>query len=200
MTGDLWISKSGFSEESCLSEVVSSYMRGNSVAEPCYFMALYTDKFICAKIDRLSDALADVEWLLELRVFDEERELWAHRSMLGQPFSWRVADDKVLEFETSKQQGPFFDEPESYRIESCQKLDIDDKDRHEAPGDPQYGGKLLRSTGRSVYELPINDENAIRLVSYIRYDDNGIANVVDYRLKEFCILGEADNTKGGERQ
>ena len=197
---ELWVNGSGSWSETELQSKAKAVLPNPSADETRCFMALYTDKFICASIDKLDAALADVAWLLELRVFDRVRELWAHRSMLGEPFSWRIADDKALEEEAKKQQEPFFNNPESYRIESTQRLDIDNSKEHKPTGEPQYGGTLLRSTGRSVYELPINDENAIKLVSYIRYDDSGIANVVDYRLKAFCKLEVADDKKGGERQ
>ena len=198
MTEELWIKKIDQTDEELMTDVISDYRRDGTAIGSQYFMALYTDKYICASIDKLDSALADVAWLLELRVFDRVRELWAHRSMLGEPFSWRIADDKKLEDEANN--------PDSYRIESRQKLDIDKEHEPDETRDgmPQYGGLLVRSTGKSVYELPAivkaQSLDAMALVSYIRYDDNGIANVVDYRLKEFCILGEADNTKGGERR
>lgn len=205
MMKDYWISGEGELCEADLKSMVTEYLKADTNESVPYIMMQYSDKFVCAsieklrKLDKLNALLEDAAWLLELRVFDAERELWAHRSMLGEVFSWRIAADGVIEDNLkSCEQRAFFKDAKNYMLETCQLLDKDDK--HLPEGEGEYGGKLLRSTGRGVYELPIGGEDAVQLVSYIRYDDNGMANVVDYRLKGFCKLGDTENAKGGEEQ
>lgn len=190
-----------------------------------YCMALFTDHFMCTSWPFLDDKQTDVaqdnngtnfpinpkdiSQLLELRIFGEKRELWVHRSMLNSCFNWRIADDEVLadavkteEKITEGKSIPYFNNPENYRMESIQMLDIDstfDPSTNTAFAS-KYGGRSLRTTGGGLYELPISaGENAIVLVSYIEYGDNGVANIADYRMKKFIKEGKFGIIKGGDK-
>lgn len=202
---DLWVKSFGKWTNGEFKTGVVDYLKTEPNKEKRYILALYANRFVCAsvqklqEIKKLDDLLGDIEWLLEMRVFDEDQELWAHRTMLGQPFSWRVASDATLKEKAEQQTDDFLKKPENHRLEQKQLLDIDKK--HPSDKEPIYGGKSLRSTGRGEYELPIEEgQDAVTLVSYIRYDEIGMAHVVDYRLKGFCKLDEAEEYKGGERQ
>lgn len=208
---DLWVKSFGeWTEDDVKTEgddktEVENYLEKGLTKGKSYILALYANRFVCASVQKLQemkkldDLLKDVKWLLEMRVFDEDQELWAHRTMLGQPFSWRVASDATLKEKAEQQTDDFLKKPENHRLEQKQLLDIDKK--HPSDKEPIYGGKSLRSTGRGEYELPIEEgQDAVTLVSYIRYDEIGMAHVVDYRLKGFGTLVEAKEHKGGEKQ
>lgn len=187
MMKDPWIRESGICEESEVSCITGK------MADCSWLMALYADRFMCEK---LPESLPD-DWsrLLEIRIFGEQAELWLHRSALKAPFSWRIADDRYLAAAVADgdADAAFFRNPDNYRMESRQLLDIDGTYR--PSGEAQYGSRMLRTIGGGTYELPITDaENAVELVSYINYDQNGAAKVVDYRLKGFGTIEGGNET------
>ena len=140
-----------------------------------YYTAWQTDRFLAGKDD--PDSLGRIEWnkLLEIRLFTENDELLARRTMIGaaNPFQWRIASEDGLD-------------PDEY-IVRYQTLDID-TDHIE---DGEYGNLRLLTTGGGTYELPINrNENSVKVISYICYDDeNGMAGIYDNRLAGFAAKG-----------
>lgn len=135
-------------------------------------LAFFVHCFHAARGDRLPQLLKEesVGNLLELRVFSAERELWAHRSALGECFCWRVAS------ETGLTAANFF--------ETRQTLDIDTK--HAPKGKSLYGARHLRTTGGGEYDLPIGaDDGCVVLVNYVAYDKDGCAFAADWRVKGF---------------
>ncbi len=174
---DPWIKDCGTATEDELRALAIEALQPGTI-----FLALQTDAMLCGKAEAFSKATPDR--LLELRVFDETRELWAHRSATGREFAWRIADDAALE-ETLAAGGEtgFFANPENYRMEITQYLDIDGTYKL-----PIESNRKLRTTGSGYYELPITDDDAaVRLVQYIRYDEPACAaRVVDFRIKGFC--------------
>ena len=79
---DIWVKESGFCEAPALREKARAF-----AASEDYVIAYYPDRFQVAAANQLS-SLPAFETLLELRLFNEVRELWAHRSTHGKPFSW----------------------------------------------------------------------------------------------------------------
>lgn len=135
-------------------------------------LAFFVHCFRAVRADRLQQLLSEetVENLLELRLFSAERELWAHRSALGEHFSWRIAS------ETGLTASDFF--------ETRQTLDIDTK--HAPEGEGLYGARPLRTTGGGEYALPIGeDDGCVVLVNYVAYDEDGCAFAADWRVKGF---------------
>lgn len=178
---DVWIRENG----KCSEADAVKYIKEKS-GEFSKFVALCTDRMAAADISAIDEVLSDAAHLLDLRMFCEDSELHLFRSMMGHDFTYRLADDRIIK-EKVKDEGDFFSTPESYVLEVKQKLDIDTKNPPKT--ESRYGGKTLRTTGGGVYELPINDENAVILVNYIRYDENGIGNAVDFRIKGFGRIG-----------
>ena len=147
-----------------------------------YVIACYTDRFLAVRAEMLS-ALPSFETLLELRVFNEERELWGHRSSIGSRFSWRIADDLELVRRAAQEPDDFLRQPENRYLDSCQTLDIDTTESLETD---EFGSRKLRTTVGGDYALPISDgDGCIQIRSYLRYDKNGVATVADYRLVGF---------------
>lgn len=137
-----------------------------------YSMAIWSDSadFITANADLKEDKL------LEIRCFDENGEFHAVRSELGEPFSFRRIHDKESKL---CDEGAFFDE--------SQYLDIDSA-RTEKEND-----NYIYATGGGRYHLPVDKiknstlpENDMLLVRYYyRFDDDGVANIYDWRLVGF---------------
>ncbi len=185
MEKDLWIKESGRLTEEELIGNMAAY-------SACYtfFTAFMTDGMLCGKAAELTTLQQFVSTLLEVRLFSREAELWLHRSMLGSSFMWRLADDQYLE-EVCKNTGALF---AGYRFEILQMLDVDTK--HAPEGRPKLqGNRLLRTTGGGVYELPVGNEDAVRLVCYVGYSADGVAKITDFRLKEFAHMNH--NRPGG---
>ncbi len=160
-----WIKASGECAESEVMDKVGSLGFD-------HFIAFCTDKLVAAEIGRLENVLESVSGVLELRLCSGTAELRFFRSMPGQRFTWRLADDTELD--------------PAYMIESRQKLDINTKNTPK--GEASFGGKLLRSIGGGVYELPVKDETAVVLVRYLGYNDDGMAYEADFRVKGFAQM------------
>lgn len=141
----------------------------------CRCIAFFTDRCAGARGEYIPELLSDARTLLELRLFDEQGELWCHRSMLGQRFACRWAEDAGVE--------------EEYMLSSAQYMDI--------AGELGAGGRgcvRLRSTAGSHFELPIDSgDRRVRLVSYVAYDEQNRAHIADYRIAGF------EPEEGGDR-
>ena len=144
----------------------------------------HADKFTAGTAERVSELLNPAN-LLELRIFDDVSEFWAHRSALGSDFAWRIADDAFLEETVSANTDPFLRDPGNYCIQTSQTLDIDTT--YAGKADEATGSRMLRTTGGGLYALPVSEgDGCVLLRSYIRYDENGVAAIVDYRLAGFA--------------
>ena len=141
-----------------------------------YFVAYLTDKFVAGKAECLEQGLNKLEYgkLLELRLFSEEKEVLARRTMIGENhlFQWRVASETGLL-------------PDEYMVK-YQTLDIDKTKTVSADN----GNLRLMTTGGGHYELPIRcEEDCIKVISYIGYDEDGMAFIYDNRLAGFAVKG-----------
>ena len=185
---EIWIKKRGTASEAELPALITSFCKVGEKTVCCF----YTDHFQSALITTSQDPhlealLMDAPLLLEMRLFDSVSELYLFRSAIGQPFSYRVADDRTLEENLQNEQDPFMRLTETHRMEQIQLLDLDSGYPLYKQGsvDP-YGCLLLRSTGGGKYSLPLSGrEDSIIVVSYIDYDDNGIATIGDSRWAGF---------------
>ena len=116
-------------------------------------------------------AFADIELasMLELRVFNSDREVLFFRSMLDEKIQWRVTDDTELE------ELDFFD--------SEQFIDINEEKSVYFADEKMMS---LFTTVGGKYMLPIDQgQNAVRIRKYISYDKNGMAHVEDQRVVSF---------------
>ncbi len=173
------IAEYGTVSENELSAIVSKLSGGN-------MLLMYTAGIVkCVEAGDIPDA----EHLLEARIFNEDAEIRVLRTAMGKEFQWRLIDDKVFmaqlpedgSYIGSYDKRVFFPEPDKDYEEHY--LDIDTK--ADAPD-----GYTYTSTGGGKYILPIKNAEKIRIRSYIDYDDNGIANIIDFRIVKLLERGE----------
>ena len=137
------------------------------------YIAFFTNKKICGGIcesGKFTPDISDIGYLLELRIFNCEREFRAVRTQLGKNFRWRIADEEGVD--------------EELYIHETQLLDIDTKRTNfEKNSD---GVTTFRATGGGEYTIPAeSDCDSIELVNYVKYDNYGNMQFVDFRLKRF---------------
>jgi len=123
-------------------------------------LLMYTDRFLCVP----QQEITDIAHLLEIRLFTETAELRIMRSSIDSPFYYRLIDDNVLS-------------ADDY-LDEYQYLDIDTKH-------PRTSGMNYVTTGGGVYSLPIENAKKVLIRNYISYDDQGIAQITDFRIVGF---------------
>lgn len=155
----------GIAEEAEISGLIA----GAGLEHACY-LALYTDHVEC---DAYMNTLT-TESLLSVRVFCEGAEFMATRDTLTKPFTYRLIDDAHL---TS--QGADLSYYNAYDEE--QYLDIDAA-RSQA--------NHYVTSGGGQYILPLADAEKILLRNYVVYNDDGEAEVRDFRIVKFKRKGE----------
>ena len=204
--GLVWIAGRGsWQEKELVSHIKAFCSEGKRGIDPSYKLLGYFVHRFCAAdgsaiIDYLNAPENSPKLLLEMRIFNENRELWIHRSRIGEnvPFFWREASDTDSPV---KPQGILkrlfgmgrnddkrsiqrvISNPEKYRFETRQMLDINGK-----PGAAdKYGCLSILSTVGGHFALPIAPEDRyIRIINYIQYDtESGMGNVADYRFAGF---------------
>jgi hypothetical protein len=180
---DRWIRSSGNCNEDGLSGEVMSLNIDTFGSRVC-FVAFLTDRFLAGEAETLNfedvsiETWIDTTKLLEIRIFGEKAEWLARRSIANKKvdFQWRLASEY----------GMVKDE----FCERTQTLDIDESEEVQGQESAVYlpeGNRGLMTTGGGKYQLPIkNGENAIKVISYIEYDEDGMAYVYDNRLVGFC--------------
>lgn len=177
---DSWIQKHGICSEDVLGSLLEEYRTGDYLVT-----AFFTGWFQGCRGNHLDSVLASAQELVELRVFNENCELWLHRSCCGRPFSWRLASEAGC-----GSQRDYF--------RTVQALDIDESyaayQRGETDG---YGSLKLRSTVQGYYALPIcSGDGCVKIINYVRYDDvTGVAEAVDYRLAGFASMKDGADWK-----
>ena len=177
---DPWIKDGGSCTREELGLRITEFIRDGD-----YLLAYYTDRFLSLRFGSQA-VLPSWEDLLELRVFNKDRELWAHRSSTGADFSWRIADDETLRAAAATQEDPFLKDAENHCIYTKQTLDINRKAESGFGAKDKWGSTKLRTTVGGAYTLPIGkDDGCVLVKHYLRYDVNGVATVADYRLVGF---------------
>ena len=135
------------------------------------YTAFYTDKVCGGKYenDVFTPEIDDTAHLLELRVFNAEREFKAARTQIGKNFSWRTAEEAGIDKELY--------------ISETQLLDID---RKKSCSKSNNGITVFAATGGGRYSLPAEpDCDSIEIINYIKYDDYGNMQFADFRIKRF---------------
>ena len=143
------------------------------------YIAFYTNQEVSGgkyENGEFASEITDTSHLLELRIFNCEREFKAVRTQIGKAFKWRIAD----EIEVCN---------ELYVFET-QLLDINAKkecvDNHD-------GTTTFAAMGGGRYTIPAEPGcDSIELVNYIEYDDYGNMQFADFRIKRF-FNGGAEN-------
>ena len=124
---------------------------------------MFTDRFECCPQKKIEDTAH----LLEARVFTENAEIKIMRPTIADKFSWRLIDDTKLS-------------PDDYIIEE-QYLSINEK---------LSSGTSYTAIGGGKYTLPIENAEKLRIHNYISYDEQGIAQITDFRAVKF--LGRSE--------
>ena len=119
---------------------------------------IYTDKFICCD----QQEITDTAHLLEARVFSDDAEIKIMRPSIADPFFFRLINDADLN--------------DTAYIQEDHYLDKDPK---------LSSGNNYVSTGGGKYVLPVADAEKIRIRNYISYDEQDIAQIVDFRAVRF---------------
>ena len=144
-----------------------------------FFVAQYTDKFYVGIWNK--DIIKNVNKLLELRVFDKNKEWKLFRSDIGKDFIYRFQGE-----DDNKGEGmDYFDE--------VQLLDIDTSRPEKDPG-------VMYTTAGGSYNLPKDiadlDWAAIRIRHYFGVDsESGQAFIIDYRLVDFESADKREYSK-----
>ena len=144
-----------------------------------FFVAQYTDKFDVGIWNK--DIIKNVNKLLELRVFDKNREWKLFRSDIGKDFSYRLQGE-----DDNKEEGVYY-------FDEVQLLDIDTSKEYKK-------SELMKTTAGGEYNLPKDisdlDRAAIRVRHYFGVDnESGQAFIRDYRLVDFESADKRDYSK-----
>lgn len=144
-----------------------------------FFVAQYTDKFDVGIWNK--DIIKNVNKLLELRVFDKNKEWKLFRSDIGKDFSYRFQGE-----DDNKGEGVYY-------FDEIQLLDIDTK------RSSKDSRKMCTMAG-GKYNLPKDisdlDRAAIRVRHYFGVDnESGQAFIRDYRLVDFESADKRDYSK-----
>ena len=144
-----------------------------------FFVAQYTDKFDVGIWNK--DIIKNVNKLLELRVFDKNKEWKLFRSDIGKDFSYRCQKE-----DNNKEEGvDYFDE--------VQLLDIDITKSSK-------GKKMMCTTAGGKYNLPKDISDLDRAAIIVRHyfgvdNESGQAFIRDYRLVDFESAKKRDYSK-----
>lgn len=122
----------------------------------------------CSNSKTLYNLIDDnsVEKLLDIRVFNKDKEYRLFRSNLGKAFYKSKLDD------SNSDDKDYYDD--------IYYFDIDDDKSRDLPED------MVQTTGGGIYNLPINKSNAgIRIRYYLKQDkESGIAMIANWRIVE----------------
>ena len=167
--GKKWIQDAGVAKQENFITIVSDV-----VDEHCNYLAMYVDKFDAGEFNQVVLDGLSLNKLLELRVFCEDYEVLATRGSIGEVFSWRRTTDAKLERGSN---GDYIDQ--KHFLDINEKYDFSDK------FDANGNVKLFTTVGGS-YSLPLKGNyKRVKVRSYVDYDANGMAKVVDTRICSF---------------
>ena len=146
-----------------------------------YVLASLTDQYV---VDRWPMAYHSFVWedmkdkVLEIRVFNEEKEIKLFRTDVGREFQMRTKDEEGL----------LVDE----YMDEYQYLDIDEKRSQKLFTEKQ----LVRATGGGTYHLPLEEmkDACLQVRYYFRRDEEtGVADICDWRAVKFLKREEEND-------
>lgn len=126
---------------------------------------MYTDRFECC----VQKKIEDTAHLLEARIFTEKAEIKIMRPTIADAFTWRLIDDTKLS-------------DDAYLVED-QYLSIDST---------KSIGHDYTAIGGGKYTLPIENAEKVRIHNYISYDEQGIAQITDFRVVKYLERGDQE--------
>lgn len=140
-----------------------------------YVFAMLTDEIVWkhwpVSQEEQKELRQKEEKLLDIRIFNKEKELRMFRGDIGRKFYGRMLEDT----DKALQEQEYFDEE--------QYLDIDDQRSPELFARE----KKVRATGGGCYELPLSGfaDAKVKIRNYLGYyEESGQAYVRDWRLME----------------
>lgn len=177
----IWIEAQGTLSSDKLKEKLLEYCGGDRL-----YLAYFTDGFTSgnASENEIKGLAADT--LLEVRIFCDEMEFLARRSDLGGAFKWRLASDHARsenfkKYKNSEEGKLLPAKEEMIYLIRYQTLDIKER---------LQDNRLLSMVGGS-YTLPLKEnESAAKVMTYLSYDERGMASAVDFRI---CGFAEGKN-------
>lgn len=148
-----------------------AYIRENSaILEGAIWIATYTDRLTSGLFANLpaNDKDMDTKYLLELRIFREDRELLCRRDYMGQDFYVRILDDSCGMV--------FFDEKHFLDQDTSRLKESED------------GKAVFHTMGGGKYILPVKENiTEVCVRTYFQaHPKNGIEYPVDWRVVKFC--------------
>ena len=160
-----YIIQSGSVTEQNASALIQDYLKQNR-----FIYAVYTNHFFCGT----EWNSADLHQLLELRIFDQNCEIRLRRLSVSEPFRWRYIDDTAFCEALAQEQDSFLNQFHNRTFDESHYLDVKYSD-----------GKNYTAAGGGKYTLPIEGARKILLRNYLDYDETGIVQVSDFRLRGF---------------
>jgi len=160
-----WIKESGTCQGSELGTVINRMVKE---IDNGLYIAMYTDRFESGKIK--DECRFEDKYALEIRIFNEDKEVLLSRSSISEDFIWRyISDDKNLS-------------NESYYV----RYHVIDMNEPLSKDYLKNGNLSITSTGGGHYSLPITEgTKRIKMITYIDYDENGMAYAADNRVCGF---------------
>ena len=147
------------------------------------YVSFYTNRLTAGIIEKgVPDPLInDLQYLLEIRVYNETEEFHAVRTAMGKQFKWRIASEGDMDDSV-------------YFVTETQLLDIDQK-----KGVTQDGANsIFHATGGGKYPLPVpQNTDSIELIDYFRYDKFGNLQFADFRIKRFYCGNDVKEKEKG---
>lgn len=180
--------------------MLDAFLAAHTPASAAYYIAQGVAAFCTGSVTAaqggapvFTPPLAEVQTMLELRIFGADAELWLHRTTLDAPFAWRMADDAVLSANVAQAPSVFLQNPNHYRLPQVQYCSIDHTRTAQPPQQDENGRQLFHFIGGGQYALPAPDGcDCIALVQYLSYDEaSGQALPMDYRFCGFTTAGNA---------
>lgn len=167
-TNDKWIKASGITTEDELINEIKKY-----AGDDRYFLAYCTDKFYAGRAELEQFNQLKKDNILEIRLFSEIEEIHFIRSSVGVDFQWRIASEDGLS--------------ESDYMVQYQTIDLNQNRINQNNNQTDmFENKVLYTTVGGEYCLPISgNEDSSKIISYINYDENGMAKITDYRVCGF---------------
>lgn len=175
-----WVTQEGRIEERVLRNEIKNIVKNQKLSN-AQIVAFYTDEIVIDlfwKNGREVDLNREMEknflsqerlrLLLELRIFNETKELKIWRSVIGETFFFRIADDKKI------------NEENQFKVENY--LYIDEK---VGKLEENNNFVVVQSTRGGRYKLPFHKiHNAkVKITHYIDYyEETGQASLEDWRI------------------
>ena len=141
----------------------------NDFKGDAWFIAIGISEFISAPISEIDDSVDDTKFL-EIRVFDENREIKYVRGSLNRDFQERDSDK--IKYCESRKEAQYLD------------IDTDNKNKFKCSQNNTW------ATGGGEYRLLDSNFDRIVIEHYYKVDKKGFYKPFDFRIVKFLKKGE----------